>query len=57
MWLLQCYSGLYRSGKPGFIFQVEMVESADGTDVKEVKGNSKVFHELKEKLPFYYRVG
>lgn len=57
MWLLQCDSGLYRSGKPGFIFQVEMVESADGTDVREVKGNSKVFHELKEKLPFYYRVG
>lgn len=56
MWLLQCYSGLYRSGEPGFIFQVEMVESADGAEVREVEGNSKVFDELKEKLPFY-RVG
>lgn len=57
MWLLQCYSGLYQNGKPGFIFQVEMVEAAGGVDVREVEGNSKTFNELKEKLPFYYRVG
>lgn len=57
MSLLQCYSGLYQNGKPGFIFQVEMVEAADGVDVREVEGNSKAFNKLKEKLPFYYRVG